>query len=134
MRKELTAALRVTVRCTAAWSAFVALLWTTFSSPLFHLHAHPGETALIHAHFLEHDDHEDESVVHMESNHSHVDARAIDILTTTPTQPIHYDAILVSTPIAIEAASPSCGFVMLAVPTAHGPPVRALRIPRAPPA
>jgi hypothetical protein len=72
--------------------------------------------------------------VHMESEHSHANARSIDILTTTAAQIVHFDATLVNVDDIREAATACCGFVPLARPRAHSPPVLRSLIPRAPPA
>jgi hypothetical protein len=122
------------VRRLTACSAIPALLLAVFYAPLFHVHTHPGEAATIHAHLPELEPVEDESVVHMESEHSHLNARSIDILTTTAAQVVHFDATLVSIDGVREAATPCCGFVALARPRAHSPPVLRFLIPRAPPA
>jgi hypothetical protein len=111
-----------------------ALLLAVFFAPLFHVHTHAGEAATIHAHLPEFEAAEDESVVHMESPHSHANARSIDILTTTVRQAIQFDATLVSVESIAEVAMPCCGFVPAARPKAHSPPVLPFLIPRAPPA
>jgi len=105
-----------------------------FYAPLFHVHTHPGEAATIHAHLPEFESEEDESVVHMESLHSHADSRSIDILTITAPQVVHFDTTLVSAYTLSDMAMPCCGFVALARPRAHSPPILPFEIPRAPPA
>jgi hypothetical protein len=122
------------VRKLTACSAIPALLLAVFYAPLFHVHVHPGEAATIHAHLPELETAEDESVVHMESEHSHANARSIDILTTTAPQIVQFDAALVSVESVAEDVLPRCGFVALAQPRAHSPPVLGFLIPRAPPA
>jgi hypothetical protein len=122
------------VRRLTACGAIPALLMAVFYAPLFHVHTHPGEAATIHAHLPELEPVEDESVVHMESEHSHANARSIDILTTTAAQIVHFDATLVKVDGIREAVAPCCGFVPLARPRAHSPPALRFLIPRAPPA
>jgi hypothetical protein len=122
------------VRKLTVCSAIPALLLLVFYAPLFHVHVHPGEAATIHAHLPELETAEDESVVHMESEHSHANARSIDILTTTAPQILQFNAVLISTENVSEVALPCCGFVALAQPRAHSPPALAFLIPRAPPA
>jgi hypothetical protein len=122
------------VRKLTAYSAIPALLVAVFYAPLFHVHTHAGEAATIHAHLPELETAEDESVVHMESEHSHAVARSIDLLTTTAPQAIHFHATLVSVETVSDAAMPCCGFVVVARPRAHSPPVLPFLIPRAPPA
>src|SRR5260370_498401 len=122
------------VRRLTACSVIPALLLAVFYAPLFHVHTHPGEAATIHAHLPEFEPPEDESVVHMESPHSHADARSIDILTTTAPQVVQFDAILVSVFAVRDMAVPCCGFIALARPRAHSPPALRFQIPRAPPA
>lgn len=117
-----------------ACNALLALLWATLYAPLFHVHTHPGETPVIHAHFPEIEIAEDEGVVHMEREHSHADARSIDLLTTTGAPHTHLGTIAESTYVRLVATLPCCGFVALALPRAHGPPGIESRIPRAPPA
>lgn len=111
-----------------------ALLLTAFYAPLFHVHMQPGEAATIHAHLAESESAEDESVVHMESPHSHANARSIDILTTTAPQAVQFNAALISVESIVEVAMACCGFVAVALPRAHSPPVLPSLIPRAPPA
>ena len=122
------------MRRLTACSAIPALLLAVFYAPLFHVHTHPGEAATIHAHLPEFEPAEDESVVHMESPHSHADARSIDFLTTTAAQVVHLDATLVSVYANNDLATPCCGFISLARPRAHSPPALRFQIPRAPPA
>src|SRR5215831_15512132 len=118
----MPAAIRIlAVQRLTACSVIPALLLAVFYAPLFHVHTHPGEAATIHAHLPELEPVEDESVVHMESEHSHANARSIDILTTTAAQIIHFDATLVNVDGIREAATPCCGFVPLARPRAHSP-------------
>ena len=109
-------------------------LFAVFFAPLFHVHSHPGEAATIHAHLPEFEAEEDESVVHMESPHSHANARSIDILTSTAPQVLQFDAILISVDTVSPIMLPCCGFVTLARPRAHSPPALHSLIPRAPPA
>jgi hypothetical protein len=111
-----------------------ALLLAVFYAPLFHVHTHPGEAATIHAHLVESEAAEDESVVHMETPHSHANARSIDILTTTAPQVVQYDADLVRVDFISDVAMPCCGFIALSLPRSHSPPVLRSLIPRAPPA
>ena len=122
------------VRRLTACGVIPALLLAVFYAPLFHVHIHPGEAATIHAHLPELEPVEDESVVHMESEHSHAKARSIDILTTTAAQIIQFEAALISVEKLAQAALPCCGFVLVARPTAHSPPVLLFQNPRAPPA
>src|SRR5690349_15052847 len=122
------------MRKLTAFSAIPALLLAVFVAPLFHVHTHAGKASTIHAHLPELEAAEDESVVHMESPHSHANARSIDILTTTAPQVIHFDAILISTdavrPVLFECSS----LLAMPQPRAHSPPVLSFSIPRAPPA
>jgi hypothetical protein len=122
------------VRRLTASSAIPALLLAVFYAPLFHVHTHPGEAATIHAHLPEFEAPENESVVHMESEHSHAKARSIDILTTTAPQVVPFDAILSGSEVIRDLAMPRCGFVTIARARAHSPPVLHSLIPRAPPA
>ena len=122
------------VRRLTGCSAIAALIFALFYAPFFHVHSGAGEAALIHAHLPELETAEDESVVHMESPHSHATARSIDFLTTTASPLIQLYAVIVTSEWVAETLLPSSGFVALAVPTAHGPPAVALQIPRAPPA
>jgi hypothetical protein len=122
------------VRRLTAGSVIPALLLAVFYAPLFHVHTHPGEAATIHAHLPEFEPAEDESVVHMESPHSHADARSIDILTTTAPQVVQFDATLVSVDAIREVVTPCCGFISLARARAHSPPTLRFQTPRAPPA
>ena len=122
------------MRKLTACSVIPALLLAVFYAPLFHVHTHPGEAATIHAHLPELEPVEDETVVHMESLHSHANARSIDILTTTAPQVVHFDATLVAAYTISDTAMPCCGFVALARPRAHSPPALPFLIPRAPPA
>jgi hypothetical protein len=117
-----------------ACSAIPALLVAVFFAPLFHVHTHDGEAATIHAHLPELETAEDESVVHVEGQHSHSNASSIDILTTTAPQVIHLDTTLVRIDAVQPAPMPRCGFVSVAQPQAHSPPVLSFLIPRAPPA
>jgi hypothetical protein len=110
------------------------LITATLYAPFFHVHAAAGGAALVHAHLPELEFSEDESVVHMESNHSHATARSIDVLVTTASHFFHFDAVLSSEYSPCGAAHPSSGFVPTAVPRAHAPPESRHRIPRAPPA
>ena len=122
------------VRKLTACSAIPALLIAVFYAPLFHVHTHPGEAATIHAHLPEFEAAEDEIVVHMERPHSHANARSIDVLITTAPQVAHFDAALVSVAVIGNAVMSCCGFVPVARPRAHSPPVLPFLIPRAPPA
>jgi hypothetical protein len=122
------------VRPIIAGGTVAALLIATLYAPLFHVHLHAGEAPLIHAHFPELAPTEDESVVHMEAFHSHADARSLDLLTTTIVQPIHLNLAIVSEVAAQRPTVVSHGYLMTAVPVAHGPPDSAPHIPRAPPA
>jgi hypothetical protein len=92
-----------------ACSAIPALLLAVFYAPLFHVHTHPGEAATIHVHLPEFEPAEDESVVHMESAHSHAAARSVDIVTSTAPQVIQFDATLVSVYAISDVSMPSSG-------------------------
>jgi hypothetical protein len=116
------------------WGALVLLLSAALYAPLFHIHSDSGGAPLVHAHLPEPEISEDESVVHMESAHSHVAARSIDVLVTTASHFVHLDAVLSSRYAPLDVAQPSGGFVPVAVPRAHAPPEIRIRIPRAPPA
>ena len=122
------------MRKLTAFSTIPALLLAVFYAPLFHVHTHPGQAATIHAHLPELETAEDESVVHMEREHSHANARSIDILITTAPQITDFNATLVSVETVRNAVLPCCGFVAVARPRAHSPPVLPFLIPRAPPA
>jgi len=122
------------VQKVTACGAIPALLLAVFYAPLFHVHTHPGEAATIHAHLPEFEAREDESVVHMESPHSHANARSINILVTTVPQVVQFDAVLADVESISDVAMPCCGFVPAARPRAHSPPVLPFLIPRAPPA
>jgi hypothetical protein len=122
------------VRRLTACSTIPALLLAVFYAPLFHVHTHAGEAATIHAHLPELETAEDESVVHMESLHSHSAARSIDLVTSTTPQVIQFNATLVSVSIVADPPKLCCGFVALARPRAHSPPILPFLIPRAPPA
>jgi hypothetical protein len=76
---------------------------------------------------------EDESVVHMESPHSHANVRSIDILTTTAPQ-IQADAVLITVDAIRDVTAPWCSFVTITHARAHSPPILSFLIPRAPPA
>jgi hypothetical protein len=110
------------------------LLVALFYAPLFHVHSQPGEAATIHAHLPELEAAEDESVVHMESPHSHTNVRSIDILTTTASPQVQADAILITVDSIRDVAAPCCGFVAVTHERAHSPPSLPFLIPRAPPA
>jgi hypothetical protein len=113
----------------------MAMLFGTFYAPMFHVHTAAGEGSLVHAHLPEIETAEAENAVHMERPHSHAAARPIDILTTTTMRSVHLDDVVLSTDLIQEMSPPCCGFISIAVPRAHGPPVVvALLIPRAPPA
>jgi hypothetical protein len=116
-----------------ALSAVMALFLATLYAPLVHVHTHSGETVLIHAHLPELNT-EDESVVHMESFHSHADARSLDILTTTAPRSSHIVAIIANAAPVADAVFSCCSYIAAAAPTAHGPPDFEFQIPRAPPA
>jgi hypothetical protein len=122
------------VRQTIAGGMIAGLIIATLYAPLFHVHMHAGEAALIHAHLPEAMPVEDESVVHMEAFHSHADARSLDLLTTTIVQPIHFDVVVVTPAGMQDTVVLSHGFITIAAPRAHGPPDSELQIPRAPPA
>jgi hypothetical protein len=113
--------------------ALMALFLATLYAPLVHVHTHSGEAVLIHAHFPESNT-EDESVVHMESFHSHADAHSLDILTTTAPRSAHFVAVIVKSVPVADVTFSCCGYVAQAAPTAHGPPDFEFQIPRAPPA
>jgi hypothetical protein len=117
-----------------AFGAIVALIFATVYAPFFHVHTQTGGAAVLHAHLPELETPEDESVVHMEQPHSHAAARSIDILTTTATPTIHLDAVLLTSDFVLDRLLPCCGFVAVATPNAHAPPITTSRIPRAPPA
>jgi len=117
-----------------AFGAIPALLVAVLYAPLFHVHTHAGEAATIHAHLPAVETAEDESVVHMESEHSHSVARSIDLVTATTPQVIQFNAVLVSVSTVTDAPKRCCGFIALARPRAHSPPVLPFLIPRAPPA
>ena len=117
-----------------AWNALAALLLASLYAPLFHVHAGAGEAPLLHAHLPELEDLQDESVVHMESAHSHAGARSIDLLITTAAHTVQLDAVLVSLHFDQNSVQPRCGFVPAAVTRAHDPPAVCSLIPRAPPA
>ena len=122
------------MRKLTAGSEIAALLPAVFFAPLFHVHTHAGEAATIHAHLPEFKAAEDESVVHMESPHSHANARSINILVTTVPQVVQFDAVLADAESIRDVAMPCCGFVPTARPRAHSPPLQLFLIPRAPPA
>lgn len=122
------------VRSVIAGGTVAALLVATLYAPLFHVHMHAGEAPLIHAHLPEVVQAEDESVVRMEAFHSHADAHSIDLLTTNVVQPVHLDAAVVTSAAVLNTIVLSHGYVTVAAPVAHGPPLSELRIPRAPPA
>jgi hypothetical protein len=117
-----------------AFGAIVALIFATVYAPFFHVHTRTGGAPVLHAHLPELETEEDESVVHMEQPHSHAAARSIDILTTTATPTIHLDAVLLTSDFVLDRLLPCCGFVAVATPNAHAPPLATSRIPRAPPA
>lgn len=122
------------VRQLAACVTIPALLLAVFYAPLFHVHMHAGGAATIHAHLPEFEPVEDENVVNMESPHSHSAARSIDLITATTPQAIPFDTTLVSVSTISDAPKRCCGFIALARPSAHSPPVLRFLIPRAPPA
>jgi hypothetical protein len=122
------------VRVTISAGTIAALLIATLYAPLFHVHVHAGEAAIVHAHLPEIVPAEDESVVHMEAFHSHADARSLDLLTTTIAAPIHLDVAIITTAAPLQVPVLSHGYVTAAAPTAHGPPDFEFQIPRAPPA
>ena len=122
------------VRSAIAGGTVAALLLATLYAPLFHVHMHAGEAPLIHAHLPEVVPTEDESVVHMETFHSHADARSLDLFTTTVVQPIHFDAAIVTSAAELNTIVLSHGYVRASAPVAHGPPDSKFQIPRAPPA
>src|SRR5207253_706683 len=115
-----------------ALGALVALLLATLYAPLFHVHADAGQALLVHAHFPELETAEDESVVHMESPHSHAAARSIDLLITISGHVIHFDAVIQSTSLDLIDLQPSRGFMAPASPRAHAPPALEFLTPRAP--
>jgi hypothetical protein len=117
-----------------AFVAIVALIFATVYAPFFHVHTRVGGAAVVHAHLPELETPEDESVVHMEQPHSHAAARSIDILITTATPTIHLDATLLAAQFIPNELLPCCGFITVATPNAHAPPLITSRIPRAPPA
>jgi hypothetical protein len=117
-----------------ACGSIAALILATAYAPLFHVHTDGSGAPLIHAHFPELETADDERVVHMESNHSHSEARPIDILTTTGPTVAHFDAVILSAFIVPIAAQVCCGFVAHDRPRAHAPPEFRPHIPRAPPA
>ena len=117
-----------------AFGSIVALIFATVYAPFFHVHTHAGGAAVVHAHLPELETTEDESVVHMEQPHSHAAARSIDLLTTTATPSVHLDAALLTSDFVLDRLLPCCGFVAVATPNAHAPPLTTSRIPRAPPA
>jgi hypothetical protein len=122
------------VRSVIAGGSVAALLIATLYAPLFHVHVHQGEAPLIHAHLPEIVPAEDESVVHMESFHSHAAARSLDLLTTTVVQPVHVDADIAASGVELNPIVLAPGYVAAAEPVAHGPPGSERQIPRAPPA
>lgn len=132
--RELGTVYNTPVRRATSCGLIPALLLAVFYAPLFHVHTHNGEAATIHAHLPELEAPEDESVVHMESPHSHAPSRSIDLLTSTVSQVVHFDARMVSIEAIRPGKMPCCGFVPFARPQAHGPPVLLFLIPRAPPA
>ena len=121
------------MRSAIAGGTVAALLLATLYAPLFHVHMHAGEAPLIHAHLPEVVPTEDESVVHMETFHSHADARSLDLFTTTVVQPVHLDAAIVTSAAELNTIVLSHGYVRASAPVAHGPPDSKFQIPRAPP-
>ena len=122
------------VRRIAACIAVAALMFATFYAPFFHVHADAHGAAVVHAHLPELETAEDESVVHMERPHSHATARSIDFLTTTAAPAFHLDVAIASSQGVEELLLQCCGFVALAAPNAHSPPLLIFQNPRAPPA
>ncbi len=114
--------------------AMALLAMATFSASLFHIHADEHGESLIHAHFPEFDVSDIERGVHMESLHSHGEARSIDLLTTTAVHPVQFDAIILSSQDSLSPMPAIRGFVSITVPRAHAPPDFDSLIPRAPPA
>ena len=117
-----------------ACGSLAALVLATAYAPLFHVHTDGSGAPLIHAHLPELEVADDERGVHMEENHSHSEARSIDILTTTAPSATQFDAIILSTDIIPNTTEVCCGFVSLDRPRAHAPPAFRPNIPRAPPA
>ncbi len=118
-----------------ACGAVALMLLATLYAPLVHVHTHAGESPVIHAHFPEKEVAEDETGVHMERPHSsHSDARSIDLLTTTATSSVHFDAIITITHLSLDTTVSSREFLTAATPRAHSPPDVESQIPRAPPA
>ena len=111
------------------------MLIATVYAPLFHVHmGESGESALIHAHFPEPEIADADGKPHIESRHSHSEARSIDILTTTATPFVQLDTVILTTHTQPDAGYTCCGFVSVEVPRAHSPPGLRSLIPRAPPA
>jgi len=117
-----------------ACGSVAALILATAYAPLFHVHTDGNGAPLIHAHFPELETADEERVVHMESHHSHSEARPIDILTTTGPIVTHFDTIILSAFAVLIAAEVCFGFVSQDMPRAHAPPAFHPHIPRAPPA
>jgi hypothetical protein len=122
------------VRQLTTCGVIVVLLLAVLYLPLLHMHTNPGEAVTIHAHLPELETPQDESVVHMERAHSHANARSIDLLTTTAPHVIQFEAALVGVDAVSPLLLPCFGFVPVARPRAHSPPVLPFLIPRAPPA
>jgi hypothetical protein len=117
-----------------ACGSVAALMLATLYAPLFHVHIDASGAPLVHAHLPELETAEDERVVHMESLHSHSEARSIDILTTTTPSVIQLEAVLVGDFVVTNAIDICFGFLSLDRPCAHAPPAVRPHIPRAPPA
>ncbi len=114
--------------------ALLALFLSSLYGPLFHVHEDRAGAFLVHAHLPEFETMEDETVVHMETPHSHAAARSVDLLVTIASHFIHLGAAIQSTALALIEPQASPGFVAPASPRAHAPPALESLTPRAPPA
>src|SRR5437870_5301834 len=99
-----------------ACGSVAALILATSYAPLFHVHVDAAGAPLIHAHLPEFENAEDERGVHMETLHSHSQARSLDILTTTGPPVTHFPAIILSSFVIPNTAQACCGFASQDMP------------------
>src|SRR5262245_35458084 len=83
-------------------------------APLFHVHTDTGGAALFHAHLPEAEDAEAESVVHMESEHSHSEARPTDLFTATTAHQFEFSPVILTVLVQPNPLGASCGFAPVA--------------------
>ena len=123
------------MRRRVAWVSLGILLLGVLCAPLTHAHSEVSGESFIHAHLpLPEDDVHVEEGVHVEADHSHSDARDVDLLRTTATPQFHFEAVVSMDRMDVIPGPDCCGFASLDAPRAHAPPGIPSRIPRAPPA